>query len=163
MLAKSNLYYFLMSAVVSISPMAAKANNADCLEYLGREEFELAIAPCTAAAEQGDDAAQTNLGMMYNEGLGVAQNYNEAMRWYRAAAIQGNEIAQLFIAFLYERGQGVPVDNVSAMMWFNIAAHDNNKLAEILRDEIVLKLTDEEIAEAQSRALQCLDSNFSDC
>jgi uncharacterized protein len=158
-----NLIMAASIAFCSLTSFAEADSAADCLNYLKSENFQLAIAPCTAAAEQGDDAAQTNLGMMYNEGLGVAQNYNEAMRWYRAAAIQGNEIAQLFIAFLYERGQGVPVDNVSAMMWFNIAAHDNNKLAEILRDEIVLKLTDEEIAEAQSRALQCLDSNFSDC
>lgn len=143
--------------------MAGATTNAECLVHLGNEEFELALSSCAAAAELGDDAAQANLGMMYNEGLGVAQDYNEAMRWYRASANQGNELAQLLIAFLYERGQGVAVDNVSAMMWFNIAAHDNNKLAEILRDEIVLKMTDEEIAEAQTRAHICIDSNFTDC
>ena len=163
MLKKYFLFSFLSGAIVYISPTAAAATNADCLKYLGSEDFELAIAPCTAAAELGDDAAQANLGMMYNEGLGVSQDFREAMNWYRAAAAQGNEVAQLLIAFLYERGQGVAVDNVSAMMWFSIAAHDNNKLAEILRDELVLKVTDEEIAEAQTRAQQCLDSNFTHC
>ena len=153
----------LLGAVLCIAATAAAATNADCLKYLSSEDFELAIAPCTAAAQQGDDSAQTNLGMMYADGLGVSQDFHEAMNWYRAAATQGNEVAQLLIALLYERGQGVAVDNVSALMWFNIAADDNNKLAEILRDEIVLKMADEEIAEAQTRAQQCLDSNYTDC
>ena len=163
MLTKYFLISFLSGAIVYISPTAAAATNTECLEHLGNEEFELALASCTAAARQGDDSAQVNLGMMYNEGLGVSQDFHQAMNWYRAAAVQGNEVAQLLIAFLYERGQGVVVDNVSAMMWFNIAAHDNNKLAEILRDELVLKVTAEEIAEAQTRAQQCLDSNFTHC
>ena len=38
------------------------------------------------AAEQGDVASEFNLGLMYDNGLGVAQNATEAAKWYRAAA-----------------------------------------------------------------------------
>ena len=42
-----------------------------------------------ARAEQGDAAAQYNLGIMYGNGTGVPQDDAEALRWYRLAADQG--------------------------------------------------------------------------
>ena len=41
------------------------------------------------AAEQGDADAQTDLGIMYDNGFGVPQDYAEALKWYRKAAEQG--------------------------------------------------------------------------
>ncbi len=35
------------------------------------------------AAEQGDAVAQFNLGVMYDNGEGVAENDVEAVKWYR--------------------------------------------------------------------------------
>ena len=46
------------------------------------------------AAEQGDAAAQHNLGVMYDSGQGVTQDYAEALKWYRKAADQGDADAQ---------------------------------------------------------------------
>ena len=40
-------------------------------------------------AEQGLADAQFNLGVFYNHGRGVSQDYNEAAKWYRKAAEQG--------------------------------------------------------------------------
>ncbi len=37
-------------------------------------------------AEQGNATAQYRLGVMYDGGFGVAQDYAEAMKWYRLAA-----------------------------------------------------------------------------
>jgi TPR repeat protein len=42
------------------------------------------------AAEQGINKAQYNLGIMYDDGQGVPQDYAEAVKWYRLAAEQGN-------------------------------------------------------------------------
>ncbi len=36
-------------------------------------------------AEQGNATAQYRLGVMYDSGFGVAQDYAEAMKWYRRA------------------------------------------------------------------------------
>ena len=46
------------------------------------------------AAEQGDAVAQFNLGVMYDEGDGVPQDYATALKWYRLAAEQGHADAQ---------------------------------------------------------------------
>ena len=47
------------------------------------------------AAEQGDVLAQTNLGALYGNGQGVAQDLVLAHMWSSLAAAQGNEDARL--------------------------------------------------------------------
>ena len=49
-------------------------------------------------SEQGDATAQFNLGMLYENGEGLAQDYAEAVRWYRKAADQGVIEAQYNLA-----------------------------------------------------------------
>jgi TPR repeat protein len=46
------------------------------------------------SAAQGNAVAQCSLGWMYENGLGVRQNYAEAERLYRLAADQGNALAE---------------------------------------------------------------------
>ena len=57
--------------------------------------------------EQGDAAAQYNLGFMYSKGLGVAQDYRQAAKWFQKAAEQGFAWAQANLGVLYYNGQGV--------------------------------------------------------
>ena len=42
-------------------------------------------------AEQGDAAAQNNLGFMYINGLGAPQDYIQAHKWYNLATSQTTE------------------------------------------------------------------------
>src|SRR5271155_3469828 len=46
------------------------------------------------AASRGDATSQNNLGAIYDKGNGVAQDYVEAVKWYRKAADQGFAQAQ---------------------------------------------------------------------
>jgi TPR repeat protein len=62
------------------------------------------------------------LGLMYEKGQGVPQDYAEAARLFRLAAEQDNAPAQNNLAFLYVHGRGVPQDNDKAMRWFRKAA-----------------------------------------
>ena len=45
-------------------------------------------------AQQGDALAQNNLGVMYENGQGVAQNHQQAFTWFQRAANQGDDDAQ---------------------------------------------------------------------
>ena len=45
------------------------------------------------AADQGDAAAQYNLGVMYKNGRGVLEDYVQAHAWLNLAAAQGHEKA----------------------------------------------------------------------
>ena len=55
------------------------------------------------AAEQGSDYAQSYLGIMYQEGQGVEQDLEEAIKWYRLAASQGDATAQKNLKRLEQR------------------------------------------------------------
>ena len=79
------------------------------------------LAETRKKAEQGDAAAQFNLGLMYADGDGVPKDAVEAVKWYRKAAEQGNTNAQYNLGNMYNRGEGVPRDLVQAHMWWNIA------------------------------------------
>jgi hypothetical protein len=79
---------------------------AGCTGYMVAKDYDSALLPCLAAAEQGNPIAQINLGLMYRRGLGVEQDDNEALRWYTLAAEQGNSVAQLTLRYMYEEGIG---------------------------------------------------------
>jgi len=73
-------------------------------------------------AEQGDASAQYYLGLTYDLGQGVTQDYKQAAYWYTKAAEQGLADAQFSIGWMYTTGQGVLQDNKQAAHWFTEAA-----------------------------------------
>ena len=78
------------------------------------------------AATQGDAAAQFQMGLAYDRGIGVKQDLPEAAKWYRAAAEQGNVEAQNSLGSLYQAGEGVTQDYVQAKNWYQKAADLGN-------------------------------------
>jgi hypothetical protein len=66
--------------------------------------------------------AQHNLGYMYANGEGVAQDSEQAAVWYRKAAEQGYTQAQCNLARMYQEGKGVEQDTAQAEAWFEKAA-----------------------------------------
>ena len=59
------------------------------------QDYGEAVRWYRRAAEQGNARAQNNLGTMYQNGRGVAQNYVQAHKWFNLAAAQGVEPARL--------------------------------------------------------------------
>jgi TPR repeat protein len=76
------------------------------------------------AAEQGDESAQVDLGLLYTDGYGVPRNYAEAMKWTLMAAKQGDSFAQHLMASFYEDGLGMPQNYILAYMWYSVSAHN---------------------------------------
>jgi TPR repeat protein len=73
-----------------------------------RGDYATALRLWHPLADQGHADAQSNLGVMYDNGHGVPQNYAEAMKWYRLAANQGSANAQFNLGVMYANGHGVP-------------------------------------------------------
>lgn len=48
---------------------------------MDRGDYATAHREWLPLAEEGDPLAQANLGVMYEKGAGVPQNYAEAVRW----------------------------------------------------------------------------------
>jgi TPR repeat protein len=100
---------------------------------------------------------------MYDEGQGVAQDYKEAVRWYKLAAAQGNAKAQFNLGISYAKGEGVAQDYLRAHMWLNLAAIGGDADAVKSRDITARKMTPQQIAEAQKLARECQARNFKNC
>jgi uncharacterized protein len=82
----------------------------------------IAFQQTKARAEKGDAAAQRDLGLMYDHAQGVAQDYTEAVKWFRKAAEQGNAGAQLLLGVHCQNGDGIRQDYVEAVKWLRKAA-----------------------------------------
>ncbi len=82
------------------------------------------------AAKLGNAGAQYLLGLMYDQGEGVPQDYRKAVKWYRKAAEQGHAGAQYQIGVMYVTSEGVPEDYREAARWYRLAAEQGNPFAQ---------------------------------
>ena len=129
--------------------MSSYQEGVDAYE---RGNYDTALKEFRPLADQGDPLAQATLGLMYAEGEGVAQDYQEAARWYRLAAEQGDASGQFRLGAMYTAGQSVPKDYVLAHMWMNLAAAKRVKKAGKGRDFLEILMTPAQLAEAQRLA-----------
>jgi TPR repeat protein len=87
----------------------------------------VSLAQIKALANTGDARAQTLVAIAFDWGRGgEAQDFAQAMTWYRKAADQGYARAQNNIGHLYDHGQGVKQDYAQAMIWYRKAADQDN-------------------------------------
>ena len=85
-------------------------------------DYATALQRWKPLAEEGDASAQSKLGAMYDNGKGVPQEYNKAMKWYTRAAEQANADAQFSLGMMYHKGKGVLQDYNIATKWYKLAA-----------------------------------------
>lgn len=72
-------------------------------------------------AEAGHIEAQFGLGVMYNDGLGVEQDYTEANYWFLRAAERGHAPSQFNLGNAYKNGTGLAADATMAVRWWRKA------------------------------------------
>ena len=100
---KDKFYILLISVLLSVPAVGANLN-------------EMALF-----ANQGNVDAQYNLGVMYEKGEGVRQDYRKAIEWYEKSANQGYAAAQYNLGLMYYQGKGVRQDYHKAKWWFGTA------------------------------------------
>ncbi|MDH5545270.1 MAG: caspase family protein [Gammaproteobacteria bacterium] len=107
-------------------PIRTSAINCEIRggEYVAfdRADYATALKIWMPQAQQGDAEAQTNVGEIYEKGLGITPDYEMAAIWYKKAAEQGFSRAQINLGYLYEKGLGVPQDLAAAMNWYRKAS-----------------------------------------
>ena len=84
------------------------------------------ISKLTKLAEQGDVEAQNELGVCYDNGDGVPQNYDEAKKWFGKAAAQGYAVAQRNLGICYGREEKYE----EAVKWYKKAAEQSESIAQ---------------------------------
>jgi uncharacterized protein len=89
----------VLAAVILVSSFASSVAAGpleDAAAAVKRRDYAAALRLIRPLAEQGDASAQYNLGVFYDNGLGVPQDYVSALMWLNLSAAQGKEGAATF-------------------------------------------------------------------
>ena len=116
-------------AIVIIALPIGAAELDDAISALQNSDYATAQSIFHELAEDGDADAQHNLGLMYANGVGVPQNDEEAVSWWRLAADQGYAPSQARLGEAYLLGAGVPLDYGAAVRWHRAAAEQEYPMA----------------------------------
>lgn len=111
--------------------------------------FEQAMKEFIPAAKTGNADAEELIGVLYAMGLGVERDDVRAFEWYMRASLKGHAGAQSGIGWYYEVGRGINApDLVRAYTWYVLSAIGGDPDAAISQEEVVKKMTDEQINKA---------------
>ena len=111
-----------------------------------------ALRQLTELAKQGNASAQYSLGMRYNLGDCVKQDYREAARWFASAADQGQVLAQGALGDYYNYGRGVPVDTSKAYFWSYLASAGGDEVSKLRVARLAGQLPHSEIVRLEQQA-----------
>ncbi|BBB28146.1 tetratricopeptide repeat protein [Neptunomonas japonica] len=126
--------------------------------YKGYAEFKMghydnARSIWEALENRGNAQASFNLGILYEDGLGVAQNNQHAIEHYERAAIAGSSKAQYRLGLLYSDGIKTPRNDAKADKWLCAAAAQGDEDAVALleqRNNTVRSQRDKDFYRAES-------------
>ena len=92
------------------------------------------------SAKKGDANSQVALGFLYQIGLGVKLDMNQAVYWWDKAASQGNTEAMRTAARVYLTGApGVESDVPKSMKYYQKAAEANDPIAQLNLAQLLIK------------------------
>ncbi len=113
-------------------PLAQKGNR-DAQKMLGdmyywgwgdqvTQDYGTAVLWYKRAGIKGQNEARYDLGVMFEQGVGVAVDYSRAAKWYMDAAKGGHAMAQFNVANMYAKGAGTHKNDTQAAKWYLRAA-----------------------------------------
>lgn len=79
------------------------------------------------AIDGGDPSAMNDIGVFYDD---IANNTNEALKWFLKGALAGSKPARLNLAMALFSGRGFPKDRAQALFWMRLAEIDGPVLSE---------------------------------
>ena len=139
-------------------------------------QYEKALRHFVPLAEKGDPKAQFYLGLMYDNGQGLPQDFAKSFNWwlkaaeqdnkgqsvpqycaksviwYRKAAEQGIAPAQHNLGVAYYNGKCVTQDFLLAYIWLSVAATNGDRFASENRDKLAKRMTRTNLSKAQAIA-----------
>ena len=139
----------VLSLTCDARPAMANSALEKARDLMESSKFEAARNALLPLARSGNADAEELIGVMYAMGLGVQKDDVRAFEWYMRASLKGHPGAQSGIGWYYEVGRGLPApDQVRAYLWYTLSAIGGDPDAAISQEEVVKKMTAEEIEKA---------------
>ena len=110
---------------LSASAFAAETEQ-DAADAIKSQDYERAVEIMLPLAEAGSRFAQYNLGVFYEEGIGVEPDAAEAYKWTLLAAKQDDIDAIVRLASMQRDGIGTAQDLEASAQNFLLAAENGN-------------------------------------
>lgn len=134
-----------------ISTAAFAVDVEDAKNMMERGEYAKAFELLYPMAQTGNADAEELIGSMYALGAGVQRDDIRAFEWYLRASMRGHPGAQSGIGWYYEVGRGMPSpDLIRGYAWYTLSAIGGDPDAAISLEEIVKKMTPEQIKKSQA-------------
>jgi TPR repeat protein len=114
----------MLAVLVCLPGLSGCASNppAAAKDVPPRDAVADAMQELRTLAAAGDADAAFRLGLIYDLGKAVPQDFVEAMTWYKLAAARGNATATFNVGVQYDAGRGVAEDHAEAARWYRRAA-----------------------------------------
>jgi hypothetical protein len=136
-------------AVLMVLALPAWSEIEEARDLMEAGRFEEARKALWPAARSGNADAEELIGVMYALGLGVERDPERAFDWYLRSALKGHPGAQSGVGWYYEVGLGMPAPDLTrAYMWYVLSAIGGDPDAAISMEEVVKKMTAEQIEKA---------------
>ena len=116
--------------LLALIGLAAAGPLEDGQAAYQKGDYATALQILRPLAEQGNPAAQTVFGMIYEHGQGVPQDFFQAVIWYGEAAYQADPDAQSNLGTMYANGWGVAQDYALAVVMYRQAGERGNANAQ---------------------------------
>ena len=134
----------ILCVLCLLCTLCALCQNADKLYEEGKslydaKNYTAAFPKLKAAAEKGHKKAQYRLGRCYDKGNGVAENDEEAFKWYSKSAAQNYGKALYQVGKCYKDGEGVEKNHQKAFEFFTKASKQDNAEAKYQLAKYYLK------------------------
>jgi uncharacterized protein len=123
--------FLIAGTLLLLVPSLSWSSFEAGLDATRHHDYEAALKEFRPLAEKGNAAAQYNMGLFYDKGLGVPQDPEVAAQWYLRAAKQGIPQAQVKLGAMFDNGQGVTQDYTQAARWYRLAAQQGFSKAQI--------------------------------
>jgi len=127
---------FFALAILGMST-GAYADLASAKSAYKNKDYAAALKEFKSLAAAGNAEAQFDVGLMYDNGDGMPQDYqsiisrvDQAMTWYRKSAEQGFAPAQTNLGIMLETGGRVERNYIEAASWYRKAAAQGDAAAQ---------------------------------
>jgi len=119
------------ASLCALAPLSALAGTLeDGISAYEAGDNVKAVSLFRKALEEGDTRAYLNLGVFYEQGIGVKQSDVQAFYWYNKSANSGDVAGQANVANMYMDGRGTLRSEPMAIKWYRKAAAQGHMAAQ---------------------------------
>ncbi|MAI84943.1 MAG: hypothetical protein CMM91_08440 [Rickettsiales bacterium] len=114
--------------LISLFSTNSFAGYKQAIDFYNKKQFRQSIVEFKKVAKNDKfdqderNNSMYNLAVIYDNGLGIPTNKNEALKWYKLASENNHKIAQFNLGWIYYHGENTEKNNFEAFKFYKKSA-----------------------------------------